>query len=137
MRHHLRRLYGIFFVAAGINHFVNTAFYRSIMPPYLPWHGELVWLSGAAECVLGALLCIQRTSRVGGWGLVALLLAVFPANVHMALNSELYPGIPVPALWARLPLQGVLIALAIYLSSAPANAAASPALESPTRRPTG
>lgn len=107
-----RYLLGVFFVLAGINHFVNTAMYLSIMPPYLPWHLELVHASGVAEMALGVLLLFQRYAAWAAWGLVALCVAVFPANVHMAMNAELYPSLPALGLWLRLPAQGLLIAWA-------------------------
>lgn len=105
-----RRALGVFFLAAGFNHFWHTAFYAAIVPPWLPWHTELVWLSGLAEMGLGALVLWRRHARLAGWGLIALCLAVLPANIHMALHPELFPLFPPAALWARLPLQAVLIA---------------------------
>ena len=107
-----RYLLGIFFIATGINHFLNTALYLSIMPPYLPWHLELVYISGVAEAALGFLLLIRRYVVLAAWGLVALCVAVLPANIHMALRADLYPTIPELALWLRLPAQGLLIAWA-------------------------
>lgn len=105
-------LLGVLFVAAGVNHFLRPEFYVRIMPPYLPWHRELVFLSGVAEVLLGVLLLVPRTTVLAAWGLVALLIAVFPANLHMALHAEQYPEFPAWTTWARLPLQGVLIAWA-------------------------
>jgi uncharacterized membrane protein len=109
-----RYLFGGLFVVAGVNHFLNTAFYVGIMPPYLPWHLELVYISGAAEAGLGALLLIRRWVVWAAWGLIALLVAVFPANVHMAMHADLYPSISALALWLRLPVQGLLIAWAYW-----------------------
>lgn len=109
-----RFLFGGLFIAAGINHFVNPDFYLNIMPPYLPWHTLLVYISGVAEVGLGALLLFKRWQVPAGWGLIALLIAVFPANLHMALHHELYPRIAPALLWLRLPLQGVLIAWAYW-----------------------
>lgn len=100
---------GLLFIAAGLNHFLNPEFYLRIMPPWLPAHGELVALSGALEIMGGLAVFVAPVRRWAGWGLVLLLLAVFPANLHMALNPELFPGLPAAALWARLPLQGALI----------------------------
>ena len=102
-------LFGLAFVAAGANHFWNPDPYVAIMPPYLPWPLLLVYLSGAAELLLGALLLVPRFRFRAAWGLVALLVAVFPANLHMAFNPELFPTIPPLALWLRLPFQAVLI----------------------------
>ena len=104
-----RVIFALFFVAAGINHFVSPDFYLKIMPPYLPWHYALVLISGAAETLLGIGLLIPRFQRFAAWGLIGLLIAVFPANLHMAMNPQLYPEIPVIGLWLRLPIQALLI----------------------------
>src|SRR5258706_16434161 len=87
-------VFGLFLVLAGANHFRTPAFYLNIMPPYLPWHLALVYISGVAEIGLGFLLLIRRWSVVAAWGLIALLIAVFPANLHMAMHQELYPSLP-------------------------------------------
>ncbi len=110
----LKYLLCVFFVLAGINHFINPNFYLKIMPPYLPWHLFLVYLSGFFEIVLGGMILVPALTRVAAWGLIALLIAVFPANVHMAVNPGLYPDISPIALCLRLPLQGVLIAWAYW-----------------------
>jgi uncharacterized membrane protein len=106
----LKRLCGPFFIAAGANHFVNPRYYRAIMPDYLPAHDELVAISGVAELAGGAALMHPRTRRLGAWWLVATLIAIFPANLHMALHPERYKEIPRNALYARLPVQLVFIA---------------------------
>jgi uncharacterized membrane protein len=106
----MKGLLAAFFVVAGIAHWVRPGVYLKIMPPYLPWPRALVYVSGVAEIVLGVLLLVPRTTHLAAWGLIALLIAVFPANVHMALHPELYPRISPVLLWLRLPLQGVLIA---------------------------
>lgn len=110
----LKYLLAAAFILAGLNHFINTDFYVRIMPPYLPWPVLLVYLSGVAEIVLGLLLPVAKFTRVAAWGLIALLVAVFPANIHMALNHELYPQYNVMVVWLRLPLQIVLIAWAYW-----------------------
>lgn len=107
-----RYLFAVFFIAAGVNHFVNPDFYVGIMPPYLPWHLALVYTSGIAEIVLGGMLFVRRWMNLAAWGLIALLIAVFPANVHMAMNPELYAPLSPVGLWIRLPIQGLLIAWA-------------------------
>ena len=112
----LKWLLGLLFVAAGANHFRVPDIYVHIMPPYLPWHRELVLLSGACEIVLGGLLLVPRYSHYAAWGLIALLVAVFPANLYMAMNPDLYPRISPVALWGRLPLQAVLIAWAYWFT---------------------
>lgn len=102
-------LMSLVYIAAGVYHFVNPALYRGIMPPWLPAHHQLVLLSGAAEIVLGLLLLPAATRPWAAWGIIALLIAVFPANIQMAINFHRQGN---PYLWAallRLPLQGVLI----------------------------
>jgi uncharacterized membrane protein len=106
----LKRLCGPVFIAAGANHFRNPRFYRAIMPDYLPAHDELVAASGVAEIAGGAALLHPRTRRLGAWWLIATLIAVFPANLHMALHPERYRQIPPAGLYARLPFQLVFIA---------------------------
>lgn len=110
----LQYLLAAFFVVAGLNHFINPDFYLAIMPPYLPWHLELVYLSGFFEVALGILLLVPKFTAIAAWGLIALLIAVFPANLHMALNPELFSQFSATALWLRLPLQFVLIAWAYW-----------------------
>jgi uncharacterized membrane protein len=101
-------LFATFFLAAGVGHFTSTEFFVKIMPPYLPFHRELVYLSGVFEIVLGVLLLIPQTTRLAAWGLIALLIAVFPANIHMFLHRELFQVSPI-VLLLRLPLQAILI----------------------------
>ncbi|MDT7540979.1 MAG: hypothetical protein QOE33_883 [Acidobacteriota bacterium] len=110
----LKYIFALFFVVGGFNHFINTNFYLKIMPPYLPSPLLLVYLSGVIEVALGLLLLIPKFTRVAAWGLIALLLGVFPANIHMAFHRELYPEYGSAALWLRLPLQLVLIAWAYW-----------------------
>jgi uncharacterized membrane protein len=109
-----RYLYGILFIAAGANHFINPGFYIRMMPSYLPWHSELVAISGVAEIVLGALLLVPAFQVMAAWGLIALLIAVFPANVNMALNPEQFSTVSPTVLWLRLPVQALLIAWAYW-----------------------
>jgi len=109
-----RYLLGLFFIAAGINHFWHSAFYVAMMPPYLPLHDALVVVSGLAEIGLGALVMFKRWQVVAGWGLVALSVAVFPANVQMALHPELFPRFTPAGLWLRLPLQAVAVAWIVW-----------------------
>ena len=104
----------ILFLLAGANHFLNPDFYLRIMPPYLPAHLELIYLSGLFEMLGGVGILVPGIRRLSSWGLAALLLAVLPANVHMALNPEQFPSIPIAALYARLPFQFVLIAWVIW-----------------------
>ena len=109
-------LMAVFYVAAGTAHFLNPDFYLEIMPPYLPWHRELVAISGVAEIVLGLLLLVPATRHAAAWGVIALLIAVLPANLHMAMHhvqpahAPAWMGQPSRlALWLRLPVQGLLV----------------------------
>jgi uncharacterized membrane protein len=102
------------FMAAGGNHFVNPDFFVAIMPPYLPAHLELVYLSGAFEIAGGVGVLIPAVRSRAGWGLVALLLAVFPANLHMALHPDLFSDVSPFALYTRLPVQILFIAWAYW-----------------------
>ena len=108
---------GLLFILGGLYHFINPALYLRMMPPYLPWHLFLIYLSGFFEMALGLLLLVPKYTRLAAWGLIALLVAVFPANVHMALNPQLFPDLPRVALWLRLPLQVVFIAWAYWFTS--------------------
>lgn len=106
-------LLSIFMTGAGIMHFVNPDFYMKIMPDYLPWHLELVYLSGVCEILLGLALWIPRLRRIAAWGIIALLIAVFPANIYAYQHQELLPAPP----WLhvlRLPLQLLFIAWAYW-----------------------
>jgi uncharacterized membrane protein len=100
-----------FFAVAGTMHFVRPRFYEAIVPPALePQKKEVVAISGVAEIAGGAMVLHPASRRFGRWWLLALLVAVFPANVHMAVNPEQIRGldlrkVPRWALWARLPLQ--------------------------------
>jgi uncharacterized membrane protein len=108
----LRSLCGPFFVLAGAMHFIKPKAYEQIVPPYLPAPDKLVAASGVAEIAGGLGLMIPFTRRRAKWWLVATMLAVFPANIHMAEHPEQYPRIPggERALRARLPLQALVIA---------------------------
>lgn len=108
-----KTLLAIFMIGAGIMHFVNPAFFLKIMPRYLPLHRELVLLSGLCEILLGILLLVKTCSRWAAWGIVALLIAVFPANLHVFQHQELIPAPPIVHL-LRLPLQGVFILWAYW-----------------------
>ena len=96
------------YIAAGLNHFINPKMYLAIMPPYVPAHHLMVVLSGVAEVILGIGLLFPATRSLSAWGLILLLIAVFPANVYMATSSR-FRKFPAWLRWARLPLQAVLI----------------------------
>jgi uncharacterized membrane protein len=111
----MRRLFGPLFIFAGLMHFLKTKWYLRIMPPYLPRHKELVYASGVAEMAGGLLTMNPATRRAGSALSIATLIAIFPANVHMAVDYERFEkGVPGGrnALYARLPLQLVFIAWA-------------------------
>jgi uncharacterized membrane protein len=103
-----RALLGVTFLTTGALHFLRPRMYEAIMPRYLPAHRELVYASGVAEIAGGAGVLFKW--KGAGWWLIATLVAIFPANVEMALNADRFKRIPEPLLWARLPLQGALIA---------------------------
>jgi len=98
-------------VAVGVLHFVNPQPFLDIMPPWIPWHLAMVYISGFFEIAGGVGLLIPQTRRAAAWGLIALYIAVFPANIHMAVNDVPMNGehLPAVALWGRLPLQFLLI----------------------------
>jgi uncharacterized membrane protein len=107
----------VFMIAIGIMHFVAADAFAQIVPPQLPWPYALVFISGVLEILLGLALVPDRTRRLAGWGLVALYVAVFPANVYMAAaNVHIgdMPPLPPALLWGRLPFQVVFIALALW-----------------------
>lgn len=102
---------GAFFIVAGINHFWHPRPYERIVPPQFGNAKLLVQISGAAEILGGALALFPATRTVAAWWLIALLVAVFPANVYMAQHAAAFSRMASPALlWLRLPLQFVLLA---------------------------
>jgi uncharacterized membrane protein len=113
-----------FYIVAGLMHFVRPDAYLPMMPPYLPWHRPLVLLSGAAEMGLGLAVLVPALRQLAAWGIILLLIAIFPANVHIALDNVPLFGASEGAgvwNWVRLPLQAVLIAWAwMYTRPAPA-----------------
>jgi uncharacterized membrane protein len=105
-----RRLLAAFFIGAGVNHFVMPRVYEQIVPPAWRWDAKrLVLLSGVAEIAGGVGVLLPWTRRLSGLGLMALLVAVFPANVFMAREPERFRRIPRWALYARLPLQPLMM----------------------------
>ncbi len=110
-------LFAAIFIFLGFNHFRDPGFYMRIMPPYLPWPSALHLTAGFFEVVLGVMLLTPRFQRLAAWGLIALLLAVYPANIHMAVNHDQYQ-LPMIFHWIRLPLQFVLIAWAWWYTKA-------------------
>ena len=97
-----------FWIASGANHFRRPRFYKAIVPPPLDqWKDEVNVAAGLAELAGGLAVLPDRTRPAARWWLLATLVAVYPANIHMALNPEKFPKFPAALLWARLPVQGV------------------------------
>ena len=119
----LRLTLAVIMVAVGVLHFVADRFFVQIVPPQLPAPQWLVWISGVIEIALGLLLLPTATRRLAGYALIALYIAVFPANIYMAVANVQLQGMPAwfaqpspLALWLRLPFQLVLIAWAWWVS---------------------
>ena len=108
----LKYILAIGFVLAGTNHFLNPAFYLRMMPPFVPAHSFLVYLSGFLEIALGILLLVPKYTRLAAFGIMALLVAVYPANFYMAQNPELFSEFRPWMIRLRLPLQFIMIAWA-------------------------
>lgn len=98
-----------FYITAGTMHFIKPAFFLPMMPDFIPFHKFWVYISGIAEIGLGLALAFENSRPIAAWGIIGLLLAVFPANINMLINSQRFKDIPVYVLWIRLPLQIVLI----------------------------
>ncbi|PKP14714.1 MAG: DoxX family protein [Bacteroidetes bacterium HGW-Bacteroidetes-23] len=105
---HLYCMAAIYFIA-GCNHFRNPRLYLKIIPPFFSKPKLLNIISGLAEIVLGILLCIPQTTVLAAWGIILLLVAVFPANLYMFQNERAGLGLPKWVRFIRLPLQLVLI----------------------------
>lgn len=108
-RRRARYFLAVFFFIAGLNHFLNPHPYLAMMPKWLPYPEAMNIISGLAEMAGAIGVLIPHLQRLTGWCLVALLVAIFPANINVALNG--WPGVSIPvwALWARLPLQFALL----------------------------
>jgi uncharacterized membrane protein len=108
-----------FYVWAGIQHFIDPAWFVQIMPPYLPFHYEAVYLSGFFEISFGLMLLVPRTRYLGAWGLILLLIAVYPANIYLAFNQVPQQALGISAFaasWVRLPIQLIFIGFAYWHS---------------------
>lgn len=102
-------LLALFMILGGINHFIKPEFYQRMMPPYIPAPDFMIAASGVAEFLLGIGLLWPRTRVLAAWGVIALLIAVFPANIHMYLHREEWPEIPSIVPLVRLPFQLVFL----------------------------
>ncbi len=103
-------------IVVGVLHFVDTPSFVRIVPAALPWPKLIVWVSGVAEIALAIGLVIPKARRLAGFGLIALYVSVFPANINMVLHPELGGDVPLWALWLRLPFQALFIAWAWWVS---------------------
>ncbi len=114
----LRWLLSVVMVGTGVSHFANPGSYAAIVPTILPSPVLLVYVSGLFEVLGGLGLTLSRTRRVAAWGLIALYVAVFPANVNMAINRVPLGTRELPdwALYARLPIQALLVAWAFWFT---------------------
>ena len=107
----------IFYVIVGIKHFIDPGYFLNIVPPYLPFHLELVYLSGVFEILFGVMILLPKYRYLGSIGLILLLIAVFPANIYLAQSQEAQIAIGASqeiATW-RLPIQGLLIYIAYWI----------------------
>ena len=104
------------YIYIGIRHFIDPDFFLAIMPDYLPLHLEAVYLSGIFEILLGGMLLFKKYRKVAGWGLIALLIAVFPANIYLAQNEVAQQTLNISQTTAivRLPFQALFIGLAYW-----------------------
>ena len=100
---------GCMYIIAGLVHFWKPKAYSKIMPKWLPFHKELVFLSGVFEVLFGILVLIPSTQSIGAWGLIATLIGVFPANINMLVTNDSQKWWVTAILWLRLPIQFWLI----------------------------
>ncbi len=115
-------LLALMYVAIGVQHFTAPEGFVAIVPPYLPAALLLVYISGVAE-ILGGLGVIPfATRKWAGWGIIALLVAVFPANLHMALNPQDFPEVATGFIYGRLPFQLVFAVWAWWVTQPDAEA---------------
>ena len=107
---------GVFYISIGISHFTSPIWYVQIVPPYLPYKLELVYISGLFEILFGVMLFFKKTRFLAGWGLILLLIAVYPANIYLAqTNGAAMNTTPLIA-WGRLPVQFIFVGLAYWHS---------------------
>lgn len=107
---------GVFYISIGISHFTSPIWYVQIVPPYLPYKLELVYISGLFEILFGGMLFFKKTRFLAGWGLILLLIAVYPANIYLAqTNGAAMNTTPLIA-WGRLPVQFIFVGLAYWHS---------------------
>ena len=108
-----------FYIGIGIQHFLDPAWFVQIVPPYLPFHYQAVYLSGFFEILFGVVLLFKKTRYLGALGLILLLIAVYPANIYLAFNEAPQKALGISAFaasWVRLPIQFIFIRLAYWHS---------------------
>jgi uncharacterized membrane protein len=108
-----------FYIYVGIRHFIEPEWFVQIMPPFLPYHFELVYLSGFFEILFGVMLLFKRTRTLACFLIILLLVAVYPANIYLAFNEAPQQALGISsfmASWVRLPMQFILIGLAYWHS---------------------
>ena len=103
-----------FYISAGLLHFTNTNWFLQIVPPYLPIKLELVYLSGLFEVILGIMLIVPALRYYAGWGLILLLIAVYPANIYLAQTNGAAMNTSALVAWGRLPFQFLFIGIAYW-----------------------
>ena len=109
----------LFYIYVGIKHFIDPYWFVQIMPPYLPYHLELVYLSGFFEVFLGVFLLFNNLRKYAAYGIILLLIAVYPANIYLAFNDIPQKALNISsfaASWIRLPIQFILIGFAFWHS---------------------
>lgn len=109
----------LMYIGAGFSHLLNPHWFVQIMPPFLPLHYELVYLSGLIEIILGIMLLFKGTRYIAALGLILLLIAVYPANIYLAFNEVPQKALDISsfvASWVRLPMQFIFIGLAYWHS---------------------
>ena len=109
-------LMAYFYISVGIKHFIDPDWFLQIYPPFLPFGLAAVYISGFFEVLFGVMLLIPKTRYYAGWGLIALLIAVFPANIYLAYTNGAAMDISAATAWGRLPFQALFIALAYWHS---------------------
>jgi uncharacterized membrane protein len=107
---------GSAYIYVGIRHFIDPNFFLAIMPDFLPYHLEAVYISGVFEILLGGMLLFKKSRRIAGWGLIALLIAVFPANIYLAQNEAARQSLDISQSLAiiRLPFQALFLGLSYW-----------------------
>ena len=107
---------GVFYISIGISHFTSPIWYVQIVPPYLPYKLELVYISGLFEILFGGMLFFKKTRFLAGWGLILLLIAVYPANIYLAQTNGAAMNTTSLIAWGRLPVQFIFVGLAYWHS---------------------